>query len=146
LYIEDGGQLMATIALRVPTALPGQAVLPSGQCYILFTSGSITARELITEKVRAELRKARAGGMSTSSLPLLLPDGAKIGFSALDEQLAIAQACRWFSAGGFLLLCNGRPLVELDEQIELTRQTALLFVHVPYAIVTAEERQVKDAA
>lgn len=137
---------MPTIALRVPTALPGQALLPSGQCYILFPSGVITTRDLIAEKVRAELRKARAGGMVTTSLPLLLPDGAHIGFGALDEQLAIAQACRAFTAGLFLLLCDGRPLVELNEQVELNRQTALLFVHVPAQVVPAVQRDLEDAA
>lgn len=141
---------MATIALRVPTAFPGQAVLPNGQCYILFSRGPISVRALIAEKVRAELRKARAGGMVTTSLPLLLPEDAQIGFGPLDEQLAIAQACRGFTAGHYLLLCDGRPLVELDEMVELTRQTALLFVHVPASIITRQEPEVehwrKDAA
>ena len=137
---------MATIALRVPTALPGQAVLPSGQCYILFNRGPITARELIAEKVRAELRKARSGGMSTTSLVLLLPDGAEIGFGPLDEQLAIVQACRAFTAGQYLLLYDGRPLVDLDEEVELNRQTSLLFVYVPTVLNEIAERRFKDAA
>jgi hypothetical protein len=137
---------MVTIALRVPTVLPGQAVLPNGQCYILFNRGPITTRELIAEKVRAELRKARSGGMSTTSLPLLLPEGAEIGFGPLDEQLAIAQACRSFTAGQYLLLYNGRPLVDLDEEVELTRQTALLFVYVPQVISEIDELRFKDAA
>jgi hypothetical protein len=137
---------MATIALRVPTALPGQAILPNGQCYILFQRGPITTRELIAEKVRAELRKARSGGMSTTSLPLLLPEGADIGFGPLDEQLAIAQACRSFVGGQYLLLYNGRPLVDLDEEVDLTRQTALLFVYVPSIVELADERALKDAA
>lgn len=137
---------MPTIALRAPTALPGQPILPNGQCYILFASGPISARELIAEKVRAELRKARAGGMATTSLPLLLPDHARIGFSLLDEQLAIAQACRAFTAGRFLLLCDGRPLVELDETVALTRQTALLFVHVPASIAEVERQRMDEAA
>jgi hypothetical protein len=137
---------MATIALRVPTALPGQAILPNGQCYILFQRGPITTRALIAEKVRAELRKARSGGMSTTSLPLLLPEGADIRFGALDEQLAIAQACRSFVAGQYLLLYNGQPLVDLDEEVELTRQTALLFVYVPSIVEIADERSLKDAA
>ena len=137
---------MPTIALRVPTALPGQAILPNGQCYILFGSGPITTRSLIAEKVRAELRKARAGGMATTSLPLLLPEHAQIGFSVLDEQLAIAQACRAFGEGRFLLLCDGRPLVDLDETVELTRQTALLFVHVPASMAEVERRRLDEAA
>ena len=137
---------MPTIALRVPTAIPGQAILPNGQCYILFPSGMITTRELIAEKVRAELRKARAGGMITTSLPLLLPDGANIGFGPLDEQLAVAQACRAFTAGLFLLLCDGRPLVELDEQIALNRQTALVFVHVPAQVAPGVRHNLEEAA
>ncbi|HEY0738225.1 MAG TPA: hypothetical protein VGD69_25130 [Herpetosiphonaceae bacterium] len=137
---------MATIALRVPTALPGQAVLPSGQCYILFTRGPITARELIAEKVRAELRKARSGGMSTTSLPLLLPEGVEIGFGPLDEQLAIVQACRSFTEGQYLLLYNGRPLVDLDEEVELNRQTVLIFVYVPSVLNEIAARRLKDAA
>ncbi len=137
---------MATIALRVPTTIPGQAVLPNGQCYILFTRGPIAVRELIAEKVRAELRKARAGGMAATSLPLLLPDDVQIGFSPLDEQLALARACRAFSDGLFLLLANGRPLVDLQETVELTRQTSLLFVHVPAQVAVHEEQRLDDAA
>lgn len=137
---------MATIALRVPTALPGQAILPNGQCYILFTRGPIAVRDLIAEKVRAELRKARAGGMSTTSLPLLLPDNTGVGFGPLDEQLAIAQAWRAFTAGRYLLLCDGRPLVNLGEEVELTRQTALLFVHVPARVAHERGRTLKEAA
>jgi hypothetical protein len=137
---------MATIALRVPTALPGEAALPNGHCYILLPRGPITVRDLINEKVRAELRKARAGGMDATSLPLLLPPGAPIGFGPLDEQLAIAQAQRSFADGRYLLLCDGRPLVELDETIELTRRTALLFVHVPEIVVAAATERVREAA
>lgn len=137
---------MATIALRVPTALPGQAILPSGQCYILFQAGPITVRELIAEKVRAELRKARAGGITTTSLPLLLPEGTKFGFGTLDEQLAIAQATRSFTSGGYLVLYDGRPLVDLDEPIELNRHTALMFVHVPTAVAPAIDRERREAA
>lgn len=136
---------MATIALRVPTTRPGQAVLPNGQCYILLPRGPITVRHLIAEKVRAELRKARAGGIETCSLALLLPDGSQIGFGPLDEQLAIVQACRAFGEGFFLLLYNGRPLVDLDEQVDLQRTTSLLFVHVP-ATFSADAQRMDEAA
>jgi hypothetical protein len=137
---------MATIALRVPTAMPGEEALPNGHCYILFTRGPITVRELIAEKVRAELRKARSGGVVATSLPLLLPPGATIGFGPLDEQLAIAQAQRGFSDGRYLLLCDGQPLVDLDESIALDRRTALLFVHVPEQARVAELERWRDAA
>ena len=119
---------MATIALRVPTVVPDQANLPGGHCYILFPEPTITVRELIAEKVRAELRKARAGGAHSSSLALLLPEGTEIGYGPLDEQLAIAQACRSFMEGDYLLLCDGRPMVDLDETVSLSRRTALVFL------------------
>jgi hypothetical protein len=135
---------MATIALRVPTVVPDQANLPGGHCYIVFPEPSITVRELIAEKVRAELRKARAGGPHTSSLSLLLLEGNDIGFRPLDEQLAIAQATRSFTLGHYLLLCDGRPMVDLDEVLLLTRRTGLLFL-CPNAAETAQ-RHIKEAA
>ena len=119
---------MAAIALRVPTVVPDQPSLPGGHCYILFPEPTITVRELIAEKVRAELRKARAGGPQTTSIHLLLPEGAPAGYGPLDEQLAIAQACRAFVVGHYLLLCDGRPMVELDEVMALTRRTNLIFL------------------
>jgi hypothetical protein len=135
---------MATIALRVPTVVPDQPNLPGGHCYILFPESTITVHVLIAEKVRAELRKARAGGAHTSSLDLLLPEGAHIGYGPLDEQLAIAQAGRSFIEGDYLLLYDGRPLVDLDETLQLTRRTGIVFI-CPRKTVVAE-RTAKDAA
>ncbi len=128
---------MTTLALRVPTAVPDQPHVSGGQCYILFTSPTITVRELIAAKVQAELRKARTGGTSATSLPLLLPLGTTWGFSPLDEQLAIAQACRAFVDGQYMLLRNNQPLVDLDETLALDRTTKLLFLHLPAAKVAA---------
>ncbi len=135
---------MAAIALRVPTVVPDRANLPGGHCYIVFPEPAITVRELIVEKVRAELRKARAGGPHTSSLPLLLPGGNEVGLGPLDEQLAIAQAIRGFTHGHYLLLCDGRPMVELDEVLLLTRRTGVLFL-CPNATETLQ-RDIKEAA
>ncbi len=134
---------MTTLALRVPTAVPDQPHVSGGQCYILFTSPTITVRELIAAKVQAELRKARTGGTSATSLPLLLPLGTTWGFSPLDEQLAIAQACRAFVSGHFLLLCDGRPLVDLDERLTLTRRTGLVFL---CHNLKAAEQRLREAA
>lgn len=135
---------MTTIALRVPTVVPDRTHLPGGHCYILFPESTITVRDLIAEKVRAELRKARAGGEHTSSLALLLPEHTQIGYGPLDEQLAIAQACREFTLGHFLLLHNSQPLVELDETLELTKRTGIVFVS--YEDRTSEDRERKEAA
>ncbi len=137
---------MATIALRVPTVLPNQASLPGGQCYILFSSGPITVCDLIAEKVRAEMRKAHMGGAAASSLALLLPDGMPAGYGPLDEQLAIAQACRAFTEGRFLLLYDGRPLVDLQETVALSRRTQLVFLHVPADLAAEEAPALREAA
>lgn len=133
---------MTTLALRVPTAVPDQPHVSGGQCYILFTSPTISVRELIAAKVQAELRKARTGGTQATSLPLLLPPGTAWGFSPLDEQLAIAQACRAFADGQYMLLRNGAPLVDLDEAVALDRTTKLLFLHLPAtpAVAAAAKR------
>lgn len=132
---------MATIALRMPTALPGGAALQNGNCYVLMEQKPTTVRTIIQEKIRAELRKIRAaaGSLTVSSLPLLLPDDAVIGLAPLDEQLAIAWACRAFKAGRFLLLVDGLPQTSLDTVIGLTRATSILFVHVPAAASVAEQ-------
>ena len=135
---------MATIALRVPTVTPEDANLTGGHCYILFPEPTITVRELIAEKIRAELRKARAGGLHTSSVSLLVPEGMPVGFGPLDEQLAIAQAWRSFNLGDYLLLCDGRPLVDLDETLTLTRRTGLVFLATRTAETTT--RTLKEAA
>ncbi len=122
--------MMPTIALRVPTVLPGTEQLPGGQCYLLFDQTVVTVRELIAAKIGGELRKARAGGTITTSLPLLLPPGTKYGFTPLDEQLATIQACKAFKDGRYLLVRNGQPLVELDETVVLDRHTKIAFIHV----------------
>ncbi len=124
---------MPTIAVRVPTVVPGVDQLPGGQCYLLFDQSSVTVRELIAAKVLGELRKARAGGAVTTSLPLLLPKGAAFGFTPLDEQLAIAQACHAFVAGNYLVICNGQPLVDLTETVVLDRRTRLSFIITHFA-------------
>lgn len=138
---------MTTIALRVPTVQPDIEHLPSGQCYLLFDQPSVTVRELIAAKVAGELRKARAGGPVTTSLALLLPPGATWGFSPLDEQLAVAQACHAFADGRYIIVCDGQPLVDLNEPVLLQRRTKLAFIHVPQtAAPVAAPDEVLDAA
>jgi len=136
---------MATIALRVPTVVPEQPNLLGGHCYIVFPEPIISVRELIAEKVRAELRKARAGGAHTSSVALLLPEGSAVGYGPLDEQLAIAQAWRGFTGGHFLLVCDGKPMIDLDENMTLNRRTSIAFL-CPNTEPAVVERKRRAAA
>lgn len=127
---------MPTIALRVPTVQPGTDYLPGGQCYILFDRTHITVREVITAKIGAELRKARMGGAATTSLALLLPPDAGYGFSPLEEQLAVAQACRAFTEGRYLVVVNNAPQVALDDEVRLDRRMQIAFIHNTLAAMT----------
>lgn len=137
---------MPTIALRVPTVQAGLDQLPGGQCYLIFSQPTLTLRDLIKAKVSGELRKARAGGALTTSLPLLLPEGTKYGFSPLDEQLAAVQACEAFLAGRYLVVCNGRPLVALDETLPVDRTTKVAFVISTPALQPAAPGDLEVAA
>lgn len=73
-------------------------------------------------------REAQAGGPQASSLGLLLPGHPEIGHGPLDEQMALTQATRAFEQGQYIVLCDGRPFVDLEEAITLTRRTSLLFL------------------
>lgn len=121
---------MATLALRIPTTGPdGSTVIIGGHCYIIFPDPYITVGELISEKVRAELRKARAGGAHTSSLPYLLTGITSVGHGPLDEQLAISEATKNYQRGDYQLWVDGAPIYnKLDDVIGLTQRTRLAFV------------------
>ena len=124
---------MACIALRVPTVVPDQNNLPGGYCYIIFDWPVISVRDLIAEKVRAELRKVRIGGPEACSLHLLInADEGEIKDDPLSEVLAIEQAWAAFDKGHYLLLVDGRPMSHTDENIMVTRRTSILFL-VPAA-------------
>lgn len=125
---------MSTIALRIPTveadAGNGQdfRVVAGGHCYMLFSEPRITVRELVTEKVKAEVRKAHAGGIHTASLDRLTGHGHPTFDGPLDEQLLVANAHKMFREGTWTLLVDGHTCLSLDEQIELTRRTCIQFV------------------
>ena len=128
---------MGSIALSVPTAQPGAAYLPGGQCYVVFSTNAVTVREIIAAKVGAELRKARLGGPATSSIGVLLPPGERYGFSPLKESLCIAQACEGFTAGRFLLVVNDAPMVALDDVVTLkSTTTRICFLSTSFASPT----------
>lgn len=117
-----------TIALRTPTVVPDRATYSQGHCYILFAADAITVKDLIAEKVRAELRKARAGGWHVSSVKDLVLDTCTLGFGPLDEQIAIRSAHLAFLEGRYMVVVNNAPMVDLNATVVLTKQTVLAFV------------------
>jgi hypothetical protein len=125
---------MSSIALRCPTVTERGEALGTGHCYILFAEPRITLRDLITEKVRAELRKARAAGLHRSSLPDLL-EGEIVDdsgdfwlHSPLGEQIARRNAINAFERGVFTVAINGHDQKELDTIILLGRETSIAFI------------------
>lgn len=141
---------MATIALRVPTTTLRGNVIKGGHCYIVFPEPTITVGELIAEKVRAELRKARAGGPHTSSLDYLVAPGATIGHGPLDEQLAIKSATTSYLAGQYLIQIGDSTLLgSTDATIELTRRIDIRFVitaPLPVDVVNPGPQQLHPSA
>lgn len=126
---------MPTLALRAPTVDASGEDLPGGQSYILFANDRITVGDLVAEKVRAELRKARdTGSVALCSLPALLPAPGPIGLTPLDEGRIITQALRALLSGHYLLLFKEhprgalRPLVDSGEVLHLTPRSVIMFM------------------
>jgi hypothetical protein len=126
---------MATLGIRVPTVDPTNGHLPGRFCYVLFPENP-TVQEAIAEKVRAELRKARAGnGWHAASVQYLIPADMDLGWSPLDERDMIAAATEQFKAGAYLIVVSnvGAPdyvAVDLSETIKLHWNTTISFVLV----------------
>lgn len=120
---------MATIALRLPTTRTGERPLPHGQCYVLFKDGFCTAELVLREKVRAEARKANAGGVQTCSLPELLgrPTEELIAFGPQSVRVYEEEAIRRFNRKEFAIFVDGIEIKSLAQIVELTRQTAIAF-------------------
>lgn len=118
---------MATIALRFPTVNTSGTVLQGGHRYIVFPEPTITARELLKEGVLAEFRKARAGGIHSSVLPILFGRSFN-AFGPLDEQFACERILNLFSRGDVALLVDSKIVTDLDQVLELHRRTGLALV------------------
>ena len=114
---------MATLALRCPTIDTNHKPVAGGHPYILFSRSPICLRELIEEKVRAELRKARAGGPKASSLTDLIGD-----HTHASEAYAVILAKRAFEYGVYDVVVDGVRKASLDDVIHLTRRTGIAFV------------------
>lgn len=125
---------MSSIALRVPTVTQRGEALPSGHCYVLFSRSQITLRDLIAEKVRTELRKARAGGMHLSSLPDLVEgeivddDGNFWLHTPFAERIALRNALNAFERGVYRVAVNGHEQEGLNSVIQLGRETSIAFI------------------
>jgi hypothetical protein len=119
---------MATIALRVSTTDHQRRVLTGGHCYLVLSDPTITVHDLLDEKMRAELRKARAGGQHVSSIESLLGHPVSNVFGPLDQQLACAEIVNRFMHGDILLSVDGTIVDAIDHVIQLRRGIEILFI------------------
>lgn len=133
---------MATVTFRDETAA-GTAVGELRLTGLPESPGRMTARELIRLRVREEVARRCAAPAGPPpdrfhSLGWPEPAGAEPGGRCEDRRLdwerqaAIAE--RAFERNGFFLLVGDRQVEDLDEMIELTGETELVFVKlVPLA-------------
>jgi hypothetical protein len=124
---------MATIALRVPTiegfAFGGAVtrVPAGGHCYIVFPQDTISVRELIEEKVRAECRKVRAAGTQASNIDKVTGIALTNLLTPELESILIKRAIMRFEEGAWVLVVDGNLVRGLDTIIPLTRRTGIMF-------------------
>jgi hypothetical protein len=119
---------MATIALRFPSTDHNGQVMRGGHCYLVFVENEVTVRDLLVEKVRAEYRKARAGGIATSTLRQIFHTTFVDQDNPLGEQLHCAQILSRFGYGDVVLMVDGKAATSLDQVVELNRRTGLSLV------------------
>lgn len=130
---SKGIKTVTSIAVRCPTVTATGESLPSGHCYLMLPP-TITLRDLIVEKVAAELRKARAGGHKQSTLADLVEgeivddDGQFWLHSPRVEKIARRNVVNAFERGVFSVLVDGQLVADLDALIAVTRSTSIAFI------------------
>jgi hypothetical protein len=125
--------MAATLVLRDETA--GGELL--GERTLDLLSERVTVRELITRRVREEVREYnRTLGATFSGL--VQPEGALAeagGYRMrrpreLDEGRQCAAAVAAFRANGFFVLVGDRQVEELDESVHVSLETRVAFVRL----------------
>lgn len=115
---------MPTHAILARTTVNDTPVV-AGTAYILTSARTLTIRELIAEKVRAEFRKYRINP-NTSSLDLLL---AELPLYATPQavQLAIGAAESAWHDGRFAVVVDGVEETSLDARVAVRRGLVVEF-------------------
>jgi hypothetical protein len=125
-------ETMATLALKAHTVEMDDngnpITVPGGHAYIIFPEPRIMVKDLIAEKVRSELRKARAVGSDMCSLNRLAGLGTGLFDGPLDDQWVMAHTLRRFNDGVWHLYVDGEYMVGTQEIILLNRRTDIMFV------------------
>jgi hypothetical protein len=111
---------MTTIAIRVPTHIDGTLAI-GGHCYLLVRKRTVV-REIVGEKVRAELRKARAGGIHASSIDALVETNGIEGWTVAGENALVAALIARVEAGDVTVTRQG-VVLGLDDVVTFEKHS-----------------------
>jgi hypothetical protein len=122
----------AHVAVTIVDQVPGGGRQVA--CTLQLWSEKITARDLMTRRVRHEIDAYNAD-KSDIFLGLVQPTDAERSLNGwrvkklrtIDVDAQIAAACEAFSAGRILLLVDDRQVETLDEEFALTRDAEVCF-------------------
>jgi len=97
------------------------------------SSAKLTARDLISERVRMEVdhRLVDEDGRATPALIAPTKKEAllnRVTRKSIDADIQVELALKAFSANGFVLLVDDKQVETLEEQIEMTPNTVVTFL------------------
>lgn len=121
-------------ALRIVDETPRGEVLH--EVRLTLVRERVTAREIITQRVRQEVEAFNAQSAAQIFRGLVQPTDTEAELNGyrlrtrrpLDAEAQCTEALRAFGANGFFMLANGRQIEALDEEIVVTPETKVAFV------------------
>lgn len=97
---------------------------PISELTLSFVNASISVREIISERVRTEVRRINSGELDSEGVEMLL---LKYGIT-VDEQTAIETALSAFECNQFLVLLERQQASDLDQLVDLEKTDTVSFV------------------
>lgn len=103
------------------------------QFFLPIATSSISARELIIERVRYEVSQQRLPThrytlITPTATEALLNDYANQPRPTIDEDAACAKALRAFERNGFVLLVDEQQITALDQPLSIHQHSVVQFV------------------
>ena len=103
---------------------------------LALSSPRLTARDFISERVRAECDRRLFDGEGHPALPLVRPSEKELRLNgvrettgiAIDPERQVATAIEAFEANAFVLLVDDRQVEELDDLVDIGPDTVVTFL------------------
>jgi hypothetical protein len=125
-----------TLSLQVTTHVFGLGNARTTEpIFIVLPQHTTTARALIAEHVRAEVRRANAMRTSSLALHYLLADDlrhspAPLILPTLDDAAETARAYTGLAERRYMLVVDGEAMSDLDAPLTLTERSIVSFVRL----------------